>query len=244
MKRFGCGKVHKGSTLIEMLVCFALLGIFMTASAVVIANVTNIYFDVKGQTQGRRVAGILLERISGEIEGAKVDAANPFTRPVIFQDPEDALAGNRSGYKIDLYDRTDTHLQMYAEDGELKIRYFEINPEKEDASAEYNAGHMDETIWTFDDDVYQGYLVKSLRFVPANQGIPAGVEANTMLDDAAYGKDSETDYPGNVVGVYLTLESPQYGEFFAYKYIKMYNLTDKEASGYTIPLLSSKDCSK
>lgn len=234
-------KRNKGSTLIEMIVCFALLGIFMSAAAVVISNVTNIYYDVKGQSYGRQVADLLLSKITGEIEGAKLAGDNKYTHPVIYQDPADALAGNRSGYKIDLYDRTDTHIQIYAEDGLIKIRYFEINPPKEDSTEEYRKNHRDEVIWTFDDAVYMGYVVKSLRFVPANQG--TGTSDSETLENAAYDQQTvgENDYPGNVVGVYLTLESSQYGEFYAYRYVKMHDMTDKEAQGYNISLLTATE---
>lgn len=250
MKRCLRTKQNKGATLIELIVCFALLGIFMSAAAVVIANVTNVFFDVKGQTYGRQVADVLMGKICGEIEGAKVSLDDVYTQPVIFQDPKDFELKNRSGYKIDLYDRTDTHMQIYEEDGDLKIRYFEINPimDGKEYTDEYRAAHRDEVIWTFDEAVYMGYRIKSLRFVPADQGYAEEVNQNSDLDAAAgraedYEKDGG-DYPGNVVGVYLTLESPQYGEYFFYKYVKMYNLSDKDAKGYSIPLRVATDYGK
>jgi len=235
-------KLNKGSTLIEMLVCFALLGIFMSAAAVIISNVTNVYFDVKGQTYGRQVADIVMSKISGEIEGAKISKEDEFTRPVIFRSFEDEAVNNLSGTKIDLYDRTDTHIQIYVEDGELKIRYFEINPPKAKPDPEYDAGHKDEVIWTFDEAVYMGYSIKSLRFVPANKG-KADTGTDTTIEDTAY-KDKaagSNEYPGNVVGVYLTLESPQYGEFYFYKYVKMYNINDKDADSVNIELRTATD---
>ncbi|MBR6256849.1 MAG: prepilin-type N-terminal cleavage/methylation domain-containing protein [Lachnospiraceae bacterium] len=234
---------NKGSTLLELIVCFALLGIFMSAAAVVITNVTNVFFDVKGQTYGRQVADIILSKITGEIEGAKLSAESTFEQPIIYQDPADELAGNRSGYKIDLYDRTDTHIQMYEEDGVLKIRYFEINPPKDGTDDNYKNGHINGTVWTFDEAVYQGYTIKSLRFVPADQGVGAETADAETIEGAAYanGTVSGNDYPGNVIGVYLTLQSPQYGEFYAYRYVKMYNITDTEAQNYKIQLLTSEN---
>ena len=234
---------NKGSTLIEMLVCFALLAIFMSAAAVVVANVTNVFFDVKGQTYGRQVAEIILGKISAEIEGAKLTLDDKLTQPVIFQSSDDAAKNNQSGYKMDLYDRTDTHIQMYAEDGELKVRYFEINPPKEGATEEYKAGHVDETIWTFDEGVYQGYKLTSLRFVRANMGFADNEENNDIEKNARDKVDDkvEMDYPGNVVGIYITLDSPQYGEFYAYRYVKMYNLTEEDAKKLTIPLKTTTE---
>ena len=240
MRKSRAGKRNKGTTLVEMLVCFALLGIFMSAAAVVIGNVTTVFFDVKGQSYGRQVADILLGKITGEIEGAKISATENFGQPIIYQDPAEKELGNVSGYKIDLYDRTDTHIQIYAEDGALKIKYFEINPPKDKMSPEYIAGHRDEIIWTFDEGVYQGYKITSLRFVPANKGRGGSEMSDSTLEDSAYEYTyQENDYPGNVVGVYLTLESPQYGEFYAYRYIKMYNLSDEDAKDYNIRTLVS-----
>ncbi len=239
-------KKNKGSTLIELIVCFALLGIFMSAAAVVIANVTNVYYDVKGHTYGRQVADILMSKICGEIESAKLSSTDSFEQPIIFQSPDDSIAGSRSGFKIDLYDRTDTHLQIYAEDGALKIRYLEINPPKKDKAddEDYKKGHFDETIWTFDEAVYMGYTIKSLRFVPANQGVAGENKIENKLENAAGKAEAAgNDYPGNVVGVYLTLESPRYGEFFYYRYVKMYNMSDEDAQGYNIALRTAADYS-
>ena len=43
------------------------------------------------------------------------------------------------------------------------------------------------------------------------------------------------------MGVYLTLESPQYGEFYFYKYVKMYNINDKDADSVNIELRTATD---
>ena len=242
MKQSRCRQQNRGSTLVEMTVCFVLLGIFMSVAAVVLTNIVNVYYDVKGEAYGRQVSNILLAKVCGEIEGARISEADTYSLPVIFQDPTDALAGNRSGYKMDLYDRTDTHIQIYAEDGELKIRYLEINPPKEDSSDAYKAGHRDEVIWTFDEAVYQGYELKSLRFVAADQGVAEGTEKNRALEDAAYSfSAAENDYPSNVVGVYMTLESPMYGEFYAYRYVKLYNINREDLADFVIELKTATD---
>ncbi len=218
---------NAGSTLVEMIVCFALLGIFMTASTVVITSVTNLYYDVKGETYARQVSDIVLRKIAGEVESARVYASDPFTWPVIYRSPEGVIRGDRSGDRIELYDRTDTLVQLYAEDGLFKIRYLPINPELDPSDPEY----YEETIWTFDEKMYQGFKVKELRFVAADQsgaGATAQKFGNT-IDDAIDKTAALRDYPVNVIGVYLTLESPQYGEFYSYKYMRMYNLDEKEA---------------
>ena len=57
---------NAGTTLIEMIVCFALLAIFVTAAASIIASTTNLYYQVKGETYSGQVSDILLEKILEE----------------------------------------------------------------------------------------------------------------------------------------------------------------------------------
>ena len=238
---------NRGSTLVELVVCFALLAIFMSASAVVISNVTNIYFDAKGETYARQVSDIVMRKVAAEIEGATINVNDATTHPAIYRTEDDAAADYRSGYKIDLYDRTDTHIQIYEEDGLLKIKYFPINMELE-AGEVSDEERYEQTIWSFDESVYQGFEIKELRFVPANQGITAGeIEENEVsssagistVNYAAEGEEDIPEYPGNVVGIYLTLKSPLYGEFYYYKYVRMYNLDDSDARNFKIKLLTA-----
>ncbi len=237
-KECKANRKHRGTTLVEMMVCFALVGIFMSAAAVVIANVTNIYYDVQGETYARQVSDIVLRKISGEIEGARINLADPTTAPVIYQTAEDAGAGNRSGYKIELFDRTDTRVQMYEDQGVLVVRYAAINPDMEITDEDYDTEHFEETRWTFDEKMYMGFTIKELRFVPANQGVTAEISPGAVEEEAGYSLTAE--YPGNVIGVYLTLESPKYGEFYSYRYIKMYNLEDEAAQSFNIELITAE----
>ncbi len=249
-----CQKLHsaqKGTTLVEIIVCFALLGIFMSAAAVVIASVTNIYYEVKGETYARQVSDMVLRKITFELEGAKFDEQDSSREswPVIYP-KAGANEQDRSGDTVKLYDATDTQIQMYAENGILKVKYFEINPDANPADADYEEKHYDEIEWTFDEKMYMGFKIKSLTFVQASQGIlypEKGTGHNVTLVDQTgyvdhysynpaydYSKQGSDDYnasrdellqeyPDDVVGVFLVLESPKYGEFYNYRYLKLYN---------------------
>ena len=59
---------NKGTTLIEMIVAFALLGIFLSVATAVIVRIANLYYDIKGETYAEQVSDILLEKISSEIK--------------------------------------------------------------------------------------------------------------------------------------------------------------------------------
>ena len=215
----------------ELIVCFALMGIFMSAAAVVISNVTNIYYDVKGETYARQVSDIVMKRIAGEIEGANVNLEKTGSYPVIYRSSKDISMNNRSGEKIELYDRTDTLVQIYGEDGLLKIRYLPINPDLDSSDPD----HFDETIWTYDEKMYLGFTVKEIRFVPAQQNdidsmrkTDQGDQYQQTFDEMA-GREVDLEYPVNVIGVYLTLHSPKYGDFYSYRYMRMYNIDPKNA---------------
>ena len=210
-------KRNGGSTLVELIVCFALLGIFMSAATVIISNVTMLYYSVKGETYAQQVSDIVIKKIAGELEGARVYADNPVSYPVIYR-PDGST--DRAGNKMEVYNRTDTLVQIYAEDGLLKLRYLPINPDLPKDEEDEKTKRYEETIWTFDEKMYQGFLVKELRFVPADR---------TSIDDTD--STEEKEYPVNVVAVYLTLESPKYGEFNTYRYIRMYNLKDETSDG-------------
>ena len=78
MKKANCEKRigkpltgNAGTTLVEMIVCFALLAIFVTAAASIIASTTNLYYQVKGETYSGQVSDILTEKIASTVEGAK-----------------------------------------------------------------------------------------------------------------------------------------------------------------------------
>ena len=228
-------KDHRGTTLVELIVCFALMGIFMSAAAVVISNITNIYYDVKGETYARQVSDIILKRIAGEIEGANISLDNPDSYPVIYRSAKDVSNDNRSGEKIELYDRTNTLVQIYGEDGLLKIRYLPINPDMDPSDPDYATKHFDETIWTYDEKMYLGFTVKEIRFVPAQQNDVDSMRQNEQgqyyqatFDEMA-GNEVSHEYPVNVIGVYLTLHSPKYGDFYTYRYMRMYNIDTKQA---------------
>ena len=70
-------KVHKknnsGTTLVEIIVSFALMGIFMAAAATIIGMITSLFWDVKGETYARQVGDIVAEKIASEICGSEFD---------------------------------------------------------------------------------------------------------------------------------------------------------------------------
>ena len=62
---------RRGVTLIEMVVSFALLGIFLVVCAQVLTSGLSLYQYVKARSYGKQVADTLMEKITGELEGAQ-----------------------------------------------------------------------------------------------------------------------------------------------------------------------------
>ena len=106
---------------------------------------------------------------------------------------------------------------MYAEDGILKIYYHKITDEND------SDNNREPVIWTFDKKMYNGYQIDSLDFAQACSS------KNTALA-TKYDVTATTDYPTNVIVVYMKLSSPKYGKFTIVRYVKMYNAPETGAT--------------
>jgi prepilin-type N-terminal cleavage/methylation domain-containing protein len=133
-------KSNSGMTLVEMIVSFALLAIFLAATTAILATISNMYFHIKGESASKQISNIILSKISSEIEGS--------TEFEIIDD-ETVVLNNRSNTKI----------QIFSSSNKFKIRYFSVV--NDDVKKE-------ETIWELDDKVYNGFKVDSLKFIKAN----------------------------------------------------------------------------
>ena len=203
-------KKNKGMTLVEMIVCFALLSIFVTVSTLVISNVITLYYRVRGESYARQVGDIVTKKITSELSGAEYEGDGSID-PVI-----DAKTQNNEtvdGNVITVVDNTGTKLSMYAEDGILKIYYYSIIDEND------SDNNREPVIWTFDKKMYNGYEIVSLDFAQECSS------KNTTLA-AKYDVTATTDYPTDVIAVYMKLSSPKYGKFNIVRYVKIYNMPE------------------
>ena len=202
---------NAGTTLVEIIVSFALLAIFLTAAATIISLITNNYYRTKGETYAKQVSDIILEKVVSEIEGAKYESVAEGETSTI----NPVISSKHSSSTMTLYDRTDTKVDIYADAGdkELKIYYYPIE-NKVDSSKSRSA-----TTWKFDKGVYNGYSIENLNFVYGNE--------LSSFSASDYGFDtSNVSYGNNVVVVFLKMSSPKYGEYYTYRVVKMYNIPD------------------
>ncbi|MBR0146025.1 MAG: prepilin-type N-terminal cleavage/methylation domain-containing protein [Eubacterium sp.] len=202
---------RQGTTLVEMIVSFALLGILLASAATVIATITTMHYSISGEIYSREVSDIIMEKIVSEIDGAQY-LENPDDNPKIIDNTS-----------VTLFDKTGTYVTLSAdsEKNGLKVHYHGIEYINNGMKDEVNS--RDPEDWYFDETMYKGFLVEEIKFYGCGSGNVNGNDVST------YGLPSGTlsDYNGNVVLVLLKLRSDKYGEYKYYRYVKMYNVPEE-----------------
>ena len=210
---------NKGTTLVEMIVCFILIGIFMTAATSIILLITNNYFMTTGETNAKQVMDIVMGKVSSEIEGSKYrdkDVVNNFAI--------DGDSTKISGNTATMYDKTDTRVRIGVNSsGYLEIYYYPI--EDDDESVARKA-----TIWKYSDKMYDGFTISDFEIIKANKlNEYKNIDLNHEKKLQNYGVNSTSGYGDNVVVVLMTLNSGRYGDYKTCRFIRMYNAPENQA---------------
>ena len=205
---------NAGFTLVEMIVCFALLGIFIASAATFISTIANLFYDIKGETYAREVSDIVTQKVVSEVDGAKYYGAGNDDNPMI----------DSNGTSITLYDKTDTKVIISTDENKLVVDYPAFSVIKDGATVE--AESRDSQRWMFTDGMYNGYSISEMYIYPANK------VGSSSIPIADYGLTASSDYPDNVVVLLLHLHSAKYGEYYSYRFIKLFNIPDADTWGY------------
>lgn len=152
-----CISSDKGTTIVEMLICFLLLSILMVAASQMIASSMKTYSQAKRSIAGREVSDVIADQIEGVLEkayGKKAIKITDSNTVIKFADNE------KRAVKI----CTDA-------DGHLDMIY----------------GKNGESHWKFDEGIYRGYSIIGMKFTPVkplnDTEVEAGVE---YLDNTIY----------------------------------------------------------
>lgn len=187
-----------GTTLVEMIVTFALLAIFMMSATFMIISGLNLFARMQSDTKAVVVSDLLLDKIVGEITAAEVPVKNG--SGYYFWLAEEAggswiVCGSRSKHPIAIFAAESTGAET-ANDlgrGQLFIRYYEL--------AGVEAGGTGEMDWHFDKSAYMDYTIDKLQFSQPDAG----------------------DHP-NVIKIELSLINTRTGqEYSAWRYAENYN---------------------
>lgn len=188
---------NRGFTMVELVVTFAILGIFMVAATRIISYTVTIYYAARGSSYGLEVSNMISEKIVGQLEGAcnKNTISENSAPPISEAEPSaNPIITKGTGFdRIKFCDSTGSIVTIGVDaEGYVVIHYDEVTsgPIKYDA-----------VDWKFDQNAYMGYVVSGLNFEQAG-----------------------SDYPENVVKMTIMLKSDRYGEYTSYYYLKCTNV--------------------
>ena len=170
----------------ELVITFMLTAVFTTGSCRLMADAMKIYNKIQALNNAQQVMDIVLDKVTGEIEGAQVNM-----RGKTDGDPDGAtLTITKDGKKIRLYDRVSRDVIICQEDGEAVIHYKAIHGS--DERERYRA-----TDWKFDKSVYLGFKVadNGLKFSLAGEDYPPNVvKVELTLTAPGHGSFTNTRY--------------------------------------------------
>lgn len=211
-------KKKGGMTLVEMIVTSMILMIFSVGTCRVMADSLQIFYKIRGLNNAQQVMNVLMDKITGEIEGAKVemdDGSHSAGAPT--------LVISEGGKKIDLYNRTSSKIYITMEKrasdgskiadgaeedqtkGRLVIHYYPVQSKSESGTG--SVEKYKEVDWMFDEAAYMGFEIKNLQFSLAG-----------------------TDYPKNVIKVEMEIDGGRYGTLRGTRYVECYNFDTKSVT--------------
>lgn len=124
---------NRGSTLAEMIVTFALIGIFMTAAVGVIGSAVITHTEITAAMYAQTVSETLMDKITGELAAAQANH-------------EPAVVIDEFGEEIAFYNRNGEAVVCSVEDGLLVFRYGEGHPP-----------------WQLEEKAYMGFRITGMQ---------------------------------------------------------------------------------
>lgn len=174
-----------GSSLVELVVTFALLAMFSVAVVYVTGSSMNVYRSATGRAYAQNVCTTLLDKVTGEISGAQPGTEQQFG--VVVMD-RTKITGNQADYLpyasgacVAFCNRTGSQVYIASENGKLVVHYRPV---------EDNGKELKAVDWKFDDAVYNGFSIQSLNF----SLVKSGNDSTNVLLVAVTLKNNKTGY--------------------------------------------------
>ena len=143
-----------GYTLLEMIVSLALTAILLASATVLLTQSLRLHERLRAATDALLVSEIILDKVTGEIAGAKNNGYEGSTVVI-------ASEGSRGCPSVTLTTRGGRRVEITSdqtEEGAGLLLVF--SPTKADPK---------ETLWTLDEKLYQGYRLEELDFEPLSR---------------------------------------------------------------------------
>lgn len=217
-----CMKHKNGTTLVELIVTFALLGLFMTAATTMLTSSLQMFSRMQATSSAITVSDLILDKIAGEIVAADIPEKDmgrdngyyfwlepektiQLSETETVQGSQWVVFRNRSKSPIAIFaspaaaQGEDAIHGMGA--GQLIIRYYAVSGDKDKTPQKGNQKAVEEIDWHFDNKVYMNYTIENLWF----------------------SRDNVQNHP-NVIKINLVLKNKQTGfKYFSYRYAENYN---------------------
>lgn len=187
---------NKGVTLVELVVTFTIMAIFMVCASHIMISTMNIYYQIKGTANGLQVTSLIEKQIAGDLSAAL--------------DNNLAVYGNNntckgasiviydSGKSIEFIDKKNNRVKISKDkNGYINYHYYEVYEE----NSEGNSVRGDAYDWKLYKKQYMGYKIQSINFSKANAA----------------------SYKDNVIVMTIVLRNEKYGEYESRKYIECFN---------------------
>lgn len=202
---------QRGTTLVELIVTFALIGMFMASATVMLSSTLRMFARMQATSKAITVSDTLLDKIVGEITAADLPSANNTDGYYFWLEPQTEANDGKSRWVV-FRNRSKSPIAIFAaqaspEDtaagkantaimgtGELFLRYYAM-------SSKTDQRNVQEIDWHYDERVYMGYTIKDMWF----------------------SRENADEHP-NVIRVDLILQNPRTGfEYAAFRYAENYN---------------------
>lgn len=148
---------RRGATLVEIMVTFALIGLFLLAATTAVSAAMNAFYRMEAISRAIVVSDTILDKAEGELSGAMADGAS-----LCFGGTSD---GDGWWSTICFYTSNGSPVRMQSEDtgdgkGKFSFYYYPV----QDASSPNTSDNTAGTNWTFDEKLYQGFWITQLSF--------------------------------------------------------------------------------
>lgn len=180
-KKKNLAEDNRGVTLTEMVVTFALIGIFMAAAVSVISSAVITHSELTASMYAQSVGEMLLDKVNGELAAARADDGRSILLGVTAVRPEEETYGNSAAF----YDREGNLVVCTVQDGLL---YF----------------HYEDSDWTLDPKAYMGFRITQMQIQRRNdknvievkftiKNLKTGFEYSTSRCTKCYNFKTESD---------------------------------------------------
>lgn len=149
---------NRGFTLTEMIITFALVGIFLAAAVSVITSAVITHSEITASMYAQSVGEMLLDKVTGELAAAQAYG----TRSMVIGDTE--KAGGTEGNGAAFYDRNGNAVLCMVRDGLLTFHYQEAEEETEQGEKPVLPAHD----WTLDQKAYMGFRITDMQISRLN----------------------------------------------------------------------------